>query len=179
MFIGIRRLVISLSFVLLSRGSFATPLSLSPCLLTSPLWVPSVQCLLDGVRPSSNRSDHESRWRLLQPIPLHPPLFLLLLLWVVWCFRKSLGCFSTWMLTLTLWLIRWVRWPSVWVVLHDIRLALMASLLLPLHLHKLQRTRMMMMASMMMMMMMRMRMRTLPMMRRWLLLNDLPFVIRD
>ena len=99
---------------------------------------------------------------------------------MVWCLRRSWCSFSAWMLALTLSLMKWVRWPPVWVVLHDIRLVLVASLLLPLHLHKLQRTRMMMMASVMMMMMrMRMMMLALPVMRRWLLLSDLPFFIRD
>ena len=34
----------------------------------------------------------------------------------------------------------------MWIVLHDVRLALVASLLFPLYLHRLQRMRMMMMA---------------------------------
>ena len=77
---------------------------------------------------------------------LHPPPLLLLLLQVVWRLRRSWRIFSLWMLDLTLSIMRWVRWPPVWVVLPNVRLALVASLLLPLHLHKLQRARTMMMA---------------------------------
>ena len=42
--------------------------------------MPLAQCLFDGVRPSFDRSGHRPRQGLLQPIPLHPPLLLLLLL---------------------------------------------------------------------------------------------------
>ena len=136
------------------------PLSPIPSLLISPSWVPSVRRLFDRVRPSFNRSSHKPRRQLLQPIPLLP-----LLQVVVWLLRRLWCNFSAWMLALTFSLMRWVRWPPVWVVLHDVRLALVASLLLPILLPRLLG--------------MRMRMLALPVMRRWPLLNDLIFVIRD
>ena len=63
--IRIRRPVISLSFLLLSRGSFTTPLSLIPSFPTSPSWVPSARYPLDGAKPSFDLSGHRSRQRLL------------------------------------------------------------------------------------------------------------------
>ena len=80
MFIGIRRYVISLYFLLLSRASYAIFLLLIPSLLTSPSLVPLARYLFDGARPSFDRSGHRPRRGLLQPIPLHPPPLLLLLL---------------------------------------------------------------------------------------------------
>ena len=136
------------------------PLSPIPSLLISPSWVPSVRCLFDRVRPSFDRSSHKPRRQLLQPIPLLP-----LLQVVVWLLRRLWCNFSALLLALTFSLMRWVRWPPMWVVLHDVRLALVASLLLPILLPRLLR--------------MRMRMLALPVMRRWPLLSDLIFVIRD
>ena len=66
----------------------------------------------------------------------------------------------------------------MFVVLHDDRLSWVVSLHLHLHLHRLQRMRVMMMAPVVMMLM-KMMVLALPVSRRWLLLSDLPFVIRD
>ena len=42
--------------------------------------MPLARCLFDGARPSFDKSGHKPRRELLQPIPLHPPPILLLLL---------------------------------------------------------------------------------------------------
>ena len=85
MSIGIRRPVISLFFLLLSRGSFATPQTLIMSLLTSQLCVPLVRWLYDGVRPSFDWSSHGSRRRLLQPLPLLLLLLLFFFFFEWWC----------------------------------------------------------------------------------------------
>ena len=163
--------MISLSFLLLSRGSFTTPLSPILSLIISPSCVPLTPVLLNGARPSFYWRSHGPRRQLLHP----PPLLLPQVVWHLWWSLRNL---SIWMLTLVLSLLSCIRWTLMWLVLHIVRLALVASMLLPLHLHKLRRTRTMMMA-LVMMMMMRIRMLALLVMRRWLLLSDLPFVIRD
>ena len=161
----------------LSPGSFIIFLSLSLILISLPSWVPLARRLFDGARPSFDWSGQWPRWRILQPpLFLLPPLLLLQV--VVWHLRRSWHSFSIWMLALTLSMMSCVSWPLVLVVLHDDRLALVASLLFPLLLQRLLRMRMLMMV-LVMMMMMWMRMLPLPMMKRWRLLSDLPFVIRD
>ena len=142
------------------------------------IWVQLMARPLDRVRHSFNWSGHEPRRRLLQPLPLHPPP-LLFLPRVVWLLRPSWLNLSTWMLALTLSVMSCVRWTPVLVVSHNNRLSWMVSPCLHLHLHQLQRMRAMMMAPVMMMMLMRMMVLALPVTRRWLLLNDLPFVICD
>ena len=174
--------MICLSFILLSRGSFATPLSLILSLIISPSCMPLMLVLFDRARPSFDQSSHGSRQWLLLPVLLHPPPHLPLPR-VVWLSRPSWLSLSAWMLTLTLSMMSCVKWTLVWAVSLDDRLLWVVSPFLHLHLQGLQRMRAMMMAPvmMMMMMMMRMRMRVLafPVMRRWLLHNDLPFIIRD
>ena len=61
MSIRIRWPMISLSFLLPSRGSFVIPLFLIPSLLISPSWVPLARCSLDGARPSFDWSGHGPR----------------------------------------------------------------------------------------------------------------------
>ena len=155
--------------------SFAIILLLNPSLLTSPSWVPLAQCLFDEARPSFNRSGHRLRQRLLQPL-----LRLLLLLRVVWCLRPSWHSLSAWMLALIHSLLSCIRWTPMLVASHDNGLAWVASsrLHLPLLLWRLMRMRMLIMV-LIMMMRRRMRMLALPVIRRWWLLSDLPFVIHD
>ena len=66
MWIRIRWLVISASFLQPSRESFTTSPSPFLILLTSPLWVPSAPVLFSRVRPSSDRSGHKWRRPILQ-----------------------------------------------------------------------------------------------------------------
>ena len=166
--------MISLSFLLLSWGSFAMPLFLISSLLISPSLVPLAWCPFDGARPSFDWSGHEPRRWLLQPVLLHPPSLLLHQV-VVWLSRPSWHSLSAWMLALTLLVISCVRWTPVLVILHDDRLSWMVSLRLYLHLHRLPRTRVIMLA-LVMMMLMKMRMLALPVKTKWLLLSDLPFL---
>ena len=77
MFIKIRRPVINLFFLRLSRGSFIIFLSLSLILISLPSCVPLVQHLFDRARPSFNRSSHGPRLRILLPLPFHLPLLFL------------------------------------------------------------------------------------------------------
>ena len=172
MSIRIRRPVISLFSLLLSRGSFTTCLFPISSLLTSLSWVPSAMRSLDRARPSFDWSGHGPRWHFLQPALLHLPPPFLLFLQVVWPSRQSWRNFSTWMLTLTLSLMSYVKWTPMLVVLHDNKLALVVSSLLHLHLQRLKQMRMAMMV-------MRMRMLALPVMMRWWPLDELPFVIHD
>ena len=161
-------------FLQLSHGSFTIFLSLFLILLFMLSWVPSTQLLFCEARPSFNRSSRGPRRRILQPLPfLPPPIFLLWLL--VWLLRQSWRSFSAYMLTLILFLLSCIRWTPILVVLHDDKLALVASLLLHLLLQRRLRMRMLLLV----MMMMRMRMLALLVMRRWWPLSDLPFVIRD
>ena len=161
----------------LSRRSFIIFLSLSLILISLPSWVPLARRLFDGARPSLDWSGQWPRWRILQPpLFLLPPLLLLQV--VVWHLRRSWHSFSIWMLALTLSMMSCVSWPPVLVVLHDDKLALVASSLFLLLLQRLLSTRMLMMV-LVMMMIRRIRMLALPVMRRWRLLSDLPFVIRD
>ena len=76
--------VISLSFLLLSRGSFAIPLFLISILLISLSCVPLVRHLFNRVRHNFDRSGHRPRRQFLQLILLCPSPLLLLFLWVVW-----------------------------------------------------------------------------------------------
>ena len=66
-----------LSFLLLSRESFTTSLSLILSWITSPSCVPLMQQSLDRVRPSFDRSGHGPRRWLLWLLQLHPHLLLL------------------------------------------------------------------------------------------------------
>ena len=161
----------------LSRESFTIFLSLSPILISLPSWVPLAWCLFNRVRPSFDRSSHRPRQRILQPPLFLLPPFLFLRV-VVWRLRWSWHSFSAWMLAVTFSVMSCVRWTLVSVVLHDDKLALVASSLLPLLLQRLLSTRMLMMV-LVMMMIRRIRMLALPVMRWWRLLSDLPFVIRD
>ena len=162
MFTGIRWPMISSSFLRLSHRSFIIFPSLFLILLSILSWVPLVQLLFDGARPNFDRSACGPRWRILQPLPFHPPL-LPLLQRVVWLLRSSWHSFSAWMLALILSLLSCIA-LEVSPLLHLFHL-----------LRRLLRTRMLMMV---LVMMMRMRMLALPVMMRRLL-SDLHFVIRD
>ena len=126
MSIRIRRLMISLSFLRLSRGLFTTFLSPISSLLILQLCVPQTLLTLDRVRPSFDRSDHGLRSRLLRLLPFQPHLLRLLLLRVVWPLRGSWRSVSAWMLALKHSLLSYIRWTPVLVVLLNNRLAFVA-----------------------------------------------------
>ena len=116
----------------LSHRSFAIFLSLFLILLSILSWVPSTQCLFGGTRPSFDQSGRRPRWWILQPLqplPFLPPPIILLRR-VVWLLRQSWHSFNAWMLALILSLLSCIKWIPMLVVLHDDRLALVASLLL-------------------------------------------------
>ena len=142
MSIRIRRPVISSFFLRLSQGSFAILLSLVPCLITSPLWVPLTPLLLDGVKFSFARGGHRPKQRLLRLLQLLPPSILLPRR-VEWHLMPSWHNLCAWMLALTISVMSCVRWTPTLVILYDDRLSWVISLLLLLYLYQLLRMRVM------------------------------------
>ena len=166
MYLGMWRLVISSFFLPLSRDSFATFLSPILSLPMSYICVPLMLLPLSGVLHSFTQDSPRHKRPHLQLLPLHPPLYLLLLK-VESHLGPSWHSLCAWMLALTLLAMSCVKWTPVSVVLHDDRFTLVASLLLLLLFQRLLRMRMMMV--MLMLLMLRKRMLALPMMMRCLL----------
>ena len=96
-------------------------LSPIPSLPTSPSCVPLTSLLLRKVLYSFTWGSPRLRRQLLQLLPLHPPLLLLLHL-VEWHLRPSWYSLCTWMLALILLAISCVRWTPVSVISGDNRL---------------------------------------------------------
>ena len=134
MYLGIRRLVISSFFLLLSWDSFTTFLFPIPSLPISHICVPLTPLPLSGVLHSFTQGSPRHKRPHLQLLPLHPPL-LLLLQWVELHLRPSWHSLCAWMLALTLSTMSCVRWTPVAVISHDDKLWWEATPWLPLPRH--------------------------------------------